>query len=419
VSNFFAFDAAGIAGTQQYTVCLKYGYSWDNNRTSFFRFLFFLPLLRSDCLALLIGWIYGSHWELKNGGGCSDNYARQFSFWAFPSSRDGTKRVYVYWQQDSNNNGWWYWWNSYRGARYFIDDNLPGSGWNSLFQFFAYSTSLPSFFFLFPLLFFSFSFFWFSDNPCTTSPCDAKAACTNQGNWKYTCNCQAGYSGSGTKGQCQGLSFLFFCPPRLSSCCNDPFVFFFLCCFCSQRSMLVKAILARLPLLAPRLVLAPFPVPANKATKERVLFVTKSMPGLFCFFSLFALSFPPLIYLSVLSFSFCSSKSNPCSSNGICSKTGPGTYSCKCKTGYEGDGVACTPIDACKKNNPCSGYAACTSTGPGTYQCTCNTGYQGNGITCTEIDNCAKGPCSPNAVCVLLFFFSLLLYRFFFLCVFF
>lgn len=47
--------------------------------------------------------------------------------------------------------------------------------------------------------------------------------------------------------------------------------------------------------------------------------------------------------------------------------------------------------------------ALCTSTGPGTATCKCNTGWTGDGKACVAIDNCmleSRGNCHINADCI-------------------
>lgn len=115
----------------------------------------------------------------------------------------------------------------------------------------------------------------------------------------------------------------------------------------------------------------------------------------------------------------CAVDNGGCSANAECSNTPAGSRTCKCKTGFEGNGMTCTgewrsfvvpdallarPVDApndtcqsqvllgvlddiaevdkCATNNGgCSENAKCTNT-PGGRTCACRTGFAGNGITC-------------------------------------
>ena len=42
-----------------------------------------------------------------------------------------------------------------------------------------------------------------------------------------------------------------------------------------------------------------------------------------------------------------------------------------------------TDIDECATAGTCDANAACTNTPPGTFTCACNSGYDGDGTTCT------------------------------------
>jgi len=91
---------------------------------------------------------------------------------------------------------------------------------------------------------------------------------------------------------------------------------------------------------------------------------------------------------------------NPCDQNAICKNTF-GSFTCQCKTGFQGDGFRCQgfiylfifwrggiyKIQNFLDVNECLGYpcnkdAICTNT-IGSYVCSCKTGYSGNGFNCT------------------------------------
>jgi hypothetical protein len=93
--------------------------------------------------------------------------------------------------------------------------------------------------------------------------------------------------------------------------------------------------------------------------------------------------------------------SSPCFPGVTCTDVAaPGTgFTCgACPTGYEGDGVSCTNLDAC------SGHACVNGTcqdqpPPSTgYSCTCDTGWTGTYCD-QDIDGCASGPCFPGVSC--------------------
>ncbi|HXK17597.1 MAG TPA: SUMF1/EgtB/PvdO family nonheme iron enzyme, partial [Polyangiaceae bacterium] len=60
-----------------------------------------------------------------------------------------------------------------------------------------------------------------------------------------------------------------------------------------------------------------------------------------------------------------------------------------CKTGYAGDGHACSDVDECKKatDNNCNTHATCANTA-GSFICTCRGNYVGDGVTCTPQPSC-------------------------------
>jgi len=76
---------------------------------------------------------------------------------------------------------------------------------------------------------------------------------------------------------------------------------------------------------------------------------------------------------------------SPCSPNGTCfdPSNNAGDATCKCNTGYEGDGKTCTLKEPCK-DNPCGeGRGTCTPGSAGTYTCSCGAGFKAIGGTCT------------------------------------
>lgn len=70
-----------------------------------------------------------------------------------------------------------------------------------------------------------------------------------------------------------------------------------------------------------------------------------------------------------------------CDINADCKDT-DGGFTCKCRRGYEGNGVQCRDVNECtEKKDNCDAHAECTNT-QGSFECSCNEGYRGNGVTC-------------------------------------
>ena len=98
----------------------------------------------------------------------------------------------------------------------------------------------------------------------------------------------------------------------------------------------------------------------------------------------------------------CAVNNGGCDVNANCTGS-PGATSCRCKSGFFGDGTTCTDIDECtglSRVGPCDPAATCTNL-PGSFMCTCNDGYMGDGTTCVDINECAvnMGGCDPLAGC--------------------
>ncbi|XP_028402439.1 uncharacterized protein LOC114525371 isoform X2 [Dendronephthya gigantea] len=75
-----------------------------------------------------------------------------------------------------------------------------------------------------------------------------------------------------------------------------------------------------------------------------------------------------------------------------------GSYDCRCKPGFSGDGrLSCSNINECL-NSPCHTNANC-SDNEGSFECICNPGFSGNGVNCTNTDECLTKPCHANATC--------------------
>ena len=74
---------------------------------------------------------------------------------------------------------------------------------------------------------------------------------------------------------------------------------------------------------------------------------------------------------------------NPCLSNTTCEDT-DGSYNCKCKLGFTGNGTYCKDINECENKTTCNENAVCQNS-LGSYTCMCKQGYTGNGQTCVDV----------------------------------
>ncbi|XP_067654523.1 protein kinase C-binding protein NELL2-like [Haliotis asinina] len=82
-----------------------------------------------------------------------------------------------------------------------------------------------------------------------------------------------------------------------------------------------------------------------------------------------------------------------CDEHANCTNMPPGSFTCKCKSGYAGNGKTCSDVNECTATgadkHDCDEHANCTNT-QGSFTCKCKSGYAGNGKTCTE------GVCSKD-----------------------
>eukprot|EP00794_Sanderia_malayensis_P007256 gene7256-8064_t len=96
-----------------------------------------------------------------------------------------------------------------------------------------------------------------------------------------------------------------------------------------------------------------------------------------------------------------------CHSNATCTNT-HGSYLCKCKHSYSGDGKSCVwyrEFDECSTgNHNCHVDATCVDT-RGEFYCRCRSGFIGNGTYCKDLNECTTGipslkhNCHRNATC--------------------
>nr|KAF6501595.1 nidogen 2 [Molossus molossus] len=103
----------------------------------------------------------------------------------------------------------------------------------------------------------------------------------------------------------------------------------------------------------------------------------------------------------------CATGFHRCGSNSVCTNV-PGSYRCECRGGYQlaEDRHTCVlitpPLNPCEDGgHTCApaGQAWCTHHGDGTFSCACLPGYTGNGHQCADVDECLENRCHPWAAC--------------------
>lgn len=87
---------------------------------------------------------------------------------------------------------------------------------------------------------------------------------------------------------------------------------------------------------------------------------------------------------------------SPCQ-RGECTDNGVVGYSCLCDEGWT-DSRCDFDVNECESgSHDCHETGRCVNT-PGSYYCRCISGYEGDGWTCTDLDDCDPDPCCPEGV---------------------
>ncbi|XP_046857891.1 neurogenic locus notch homolog protein 1-like isoform X2 [Xenia sp. Carnegie-2017] len=97
----------------------------------------------------------------------------------------------------------------------------------------------------------------------------------------------------------------------------------------------------------------------------------------------------------------CALSTDNCHTKAICTNNN-GSFSCKCNSGYSGNGIICKDIDECSLSiDNCHQNSTCVNTN-GSFSCSCNVGYSGNGTVCEDIDECSLSMdnCHQNSTCI-------------------
>lgn len=97
----------------------------------------------------------------------------------------------------------------------------------------------------------------------------------------------------------------------------------------------------------------------------------------------------------------CTAELHNCDTNADCFNY-DGGFTCRCKQGYEGNGIICTYISGCN-GKTCDNNARCIESYGENSRCVCNPNFTGNGEQCWPItDNTCYTlhDCSPNANCI-------------------
>jgi len=85
-------------------------------------------------------------------------------------------------------------------------------------------------------------------------------------------------------------------------------------------------------------------------------------------------------------------EAGPCV-NGACVDGGKSKYECVCQEGWKDTNCDYDLNECAEQTHRCSDHAGrCVNT-PGSYSCRCLSGWKGDGFTCKDVDDCSPDPC--------------------------
>jgi hypothetical protein len=90
---------------------------------------------------------------------------------------------------------------------------------------------------------------------------------------------------------------------------------------------------------------------------------------------------------------------DPCHGSAVCENT-LGSFQCKCKSGFDGDGFECVDTNECETVGLCGENGKCINFDGG-FSCECISGFRKENDECVNIDECAQpvSSCGINTDC--------------------